>query len=87
MEIYYDNLFKKYISNGYNYKELCSAVHYIVSKVKERNFKDEDGKKIENRYGYFKNSIEYNLKKFETVAEELYSENDLKDFYSDIEGR
>lgn len=73
---YFDNLFQRYISEGKSYKELFSGIHYIVPRVVERNFKDEDGNKIENKYGYFKNALESNFKKFE-IADEIWAETDL----------
>lgn len=84
---YYDNLFQKYLSEGHNYKELYSAIHYIVPRVMSRNFIDEDGNEITNKYGYFKNSVESNFRRFESYSKDLYSEDDYKDFWNDFEGR
>lgn len=84
---YYDNLFQKYLSEGHNYKELYSAIHYIVPRVMSRNFIDEEGNEITNKYGYFKNSVESNFRRFESYSKDLYSEDDYKDFWDDFEGR
>lgn len=84
---YYDNLFKQYLSEGRNYKELYSAIHYIVPRVINRNFVDEEGKEITNKYGYFKNAIESNFRKLESYSEELYSDDRFSSFYDDFEGR
>lgn len=75
---YYDNLFEKYLSEGKNYKEIYSALHYIVPRVLSRNFIDESGKEITNKYGYLKNSIESNWKKFESLPKDLYSDSDFE---------
>lgn len=86
---YFDELFKDYLSNGYSHIELLGAIHYIVPRVITRCFKDENGKFIENKYGYFKTSLESNFEKLRNRSIDLYSdsynEEFLKDF--DIEGR
>lgn len=78
--IYFDYLFSNYLLNGKTYKELFSAIHYIAPRVVERKFIDEDGNKIVNRYGYFKNAIESNFTKLENLGKDLYDENFFKDF-------
>ena len=40
-----------------SYKDLVQIIHYIVPRVVNRNFKDEDGNYIKNKFGYFKNAI------------------------------
>lgn len=69
----FDNLFTNYLQNGYSYRDLFSAIHYIAPKVIEREFLDEYGEKIENKYGYFKTSIESNFRKLENLSKELYN--------------
>lgn len=59
----FDKLFNDYLANGKSYMELFVAIHYIVLRIISRNFIDEDGNKIANKYGYFKNSLESNFKK------------------------
>lgn len=50
-ELYlYDSLFKEYINNGYTYKRLLKVVTYVVKKVSERNYKDEHGELINDKY-------------------------------------
>lgn len=84
---YYDNLFQNYLSDGHNYKELYSAIHYIVPRVMGRNFIDEEGNEITNKYGYFKNAVESNFKKFESYSQELYTDDYCQSILDDIEGR
>lgn len=72
----FDSLFEKEIIKGHNAKELFSAIHYIVPRVIERDFKDEDGRKIENVYGYFKNALESNFEKLNNMNEEQLFEDD-----------
>ena len=36
-------------------------LHYIISRVIDRNFIDENGEKIINKFGYLKNSILNNI--------------------------
>ncbi len=88
--IFYDSLFDKYINNGNSYTDIYSAIHYIVPRVIDRNFIDDDGKNIMNKFGYFKAAMESNFKKLNRYKEEL-SDDDSSfwDNYeiSDIEGR
>jgi len=72
----FDDLFNEYISEGFTYGKLLNSINYIVSRVKKRNFKDETGKEIKNKYGYFKNSFESNMSKFENMPDELYPDKD-----------
>lgn len=72
----FDDLFNNYLSNGYTFGEIISSIHYIVPRVVNRKFKDEDGNEIKNKYGYFKNSFESNISKFNNMPDELYPELD-----------
>lgn len=78
--VFYDSLFEKYINNDIEYADLYSAIHYITPRVIKRNFIDENGNLITNKYGYFKSSVESNLKKFETL-DELWPEDDNNLFW------
>ena len=72
----FDDLFNKYLNDGYTFGEIISSIHYIVPRVGNRKFKDEDGNEIKNKYGYFKNSFEFNISKFNNMPDELYPELD-----------
>ena len=50
---YYDNLFEKLLQEGHSYKNLITMTHYIVSRVVSKNFIDEAGNKVENKFGFF----------------------------------
>ncbi len=78
--IYFDYLFSNYLLNGKTYKELFSAIHYIVPRVVDRDFIDEDGNKIINKYGYFKNALESNFQKLDNLGKDLYDDDFWKDF-------
>lgn len=80
--IFYDCLFEKYIKNNITYTDLYSAIHYIAPRVINRNFIDEDGNEITNKYGYFKSSVESNFRRFEQ-PEELWPEDDNDPFWDD----
>ena len=82
---YFDNLFNKYLLDGKTYKELFSAIHYIVPRVKSRQFIDEEGKEIKNRFGYLKSSIESNIRKLNSYNEELCPEDDNSSFGDNYE--
>lgn len=72
----FDDLFNKYLENGYTFGEIISSIHYIVPRVINRKFKDEDRNEIKNKYGYFKNSFESNISKINNMPDELYPEID-----------
>lgn len=72
---YYDNLFEKFLKNN-SYNELMTIIHYIVPRVINRKFCDEDGNLIDNKYGYLKSAIENNLKKISTLLDELWNLDD-----------
>ena len=62
---FYDSLFKDYQLRGYSDLDIYSVIHYVVSKVKKNNFRDENGDEISNKFGYLKSSMASNFKKFE----------------------
>ena len=74
---YYDKLFENLLYDGNEYKDLIQIIHYIVPRVINRNFKDEEGNIRENKYGYFKNSIESNIRRLS--EEDLWDDKDLSD--------
>ena len=84
----FEKLFKNYLKEGHNYKELFSAINYIVPRVVSRDFLDENGEKICNKVGYFKNAIDTNFKKLENLSKELYTDDDnfWNDFDLEIKG-
>ena len=47
--------------NEHEVKEIFTILHYIIPRVLERNFVDENGEKIANKFGYLKNSILNNI--------------------------
>ena len=59
---------------------MFSAIHYIVPRVVDRDFIDEDGNKIINKYGYFKNALESNFQKLDNLGKDLYDDDFWKDF-------
>ena len=81
---YFDSLFEKYLENGYKYRELYQAIYYIVPRVISRNFIDEDGNDIINKYGYFKSSIELNFEKLNNYSKNI-EEADSKGLWDDFE--
>ena len=57
---YYDDLFEKLLEDN-SYRDLMTMIHYIVPRVISNKFKDEDGKEIKNKFGYFKNAINQSI--------------------------
>lgn len=80
----FDDLFDKLIDEGNTYKDLLTITHYIIKRVKERNFVDEYDNEIKNKYGYFKSSIISNINKFKNYSEDLYSDDEY-DWLNDFE--
>ncbi len=80
---YYDKLFEQLLEDGNSYKDLVQIVHYIIPRVVNRKFKDENGNSINNKYGYFKTAIESNLYKLKNPIENLWDFDD--EFYDEIE--
>lgn len=78
---YYDNFFEELLSNDSSYKDLIKIIHYIVPRVIINGFKDENGNKIENKFGYFKNSIINNINKLKFLdnlyLDDLWNEYDI----------
>lgn len=72
-------MFEELLEDDNSYKDLLCVIHYIVPRVVKRNFEDEEGNPINNKYGYFKNSIESNLHKLKNPIENLW------DFEDDFE--
>lgn len=70
---YYDKLFNQLLEEDNSYQDLIQIIHYIVQRVVKRNFKDEDGNVIENKFGYFKNAIISNINKLNMNIEDLYN--------------
>ena len=84
---YYDKLFEQLLEEDNSYKDLIQIIHYIVSRVVDRKFKDEDGNVIENKFGYFKNSILSNIHRLNIVIDNLWEDDELDSLYNfdDIE--
>ena len=79
---YYDKLFNQLLEEDNSYRDLIQIIHYIVPRVVKRNFKDEDGNVIENKFGYFKNAIISNINKLNINIEDLWDEEELEDLYN-----
>lgn len=58
----YNKLFNKLLEE-YNYEDLIVITYYIADHVVKRNFLDEEGNVIENKFGYFKMSMLNNINK------------------------
>lgn len=74
-------MFNKLLEEDNSYQDLIQIIHYIVPRVVRRGFKDEDGNIIENKYGYFKNAIESNIRKLNTNIENLWGEDEYNLWY------
>ena len=82
---YYDKLFEDLLSEGNSYKDLVQIIHYIIPRVVNRKFKDDDGNDINNKYGYFKNAIISNINKLNYEYEDLWGEDEYDWLNDDLE--
>ena len=81
---YYDDLFKELLQDN-SYKDLVQIIHYIVPRVVNRQFKDEDGNYIKNKFGYFKNAIIGNINRLNIETDDLWdNRDDLIELYENI---
>ena len=83
---YYDELFEDLLKSGNTYKDLITIVNYVVSRVLDRKFIDEEGCHIKNKFGYLKNAINSNIYKLNNPinSEDLFNPDDY-DWLNDEE--
>ena len=77
----YNKLFNKLLEE-YNYEDLIVITYYIAYHVVKRNFLDEEGNVIENKFGYFKNSIYTNINK--VINNEIEWDDDIGWFEENV---
>ena len=53
---------------------LVQIVHYIIPRVFDRKFRDEEGNFITNKFGYFKSSIIGNINRLNLDLDDLWGE-------------
>ena len=81
----YDKFFENLLIE-YETKDLLIILHYIIARVLDHDFVDENGEKIANKFGYLKNSILNNIDRLKN--NELEWDEELgwfKDVEEDIE--
>ena len=80
-QIFYYGVSIDLLNKNNSYKDLLCIIHYIVPRIVKRKFKDENDNLIENKYGYFKNAIESNIRKLNTNIENLWGEDEYNLWY------
>ena len=75
----YDDFFEELLKDN-SYRELIRVFNYVTSKVIERDFIDEEGYEIKNKFGYLKSSMISNINRFRNMPDELYSDNDIENY-------
>ena len=75
----YDDLFEELLKDN-SYRELIRVFNYVTSKVMERDFIDEEGYEIKNKFGYLKSSMISNINRFKNMPDELYSDDDIENY-------
>jgi hypothetical protein len=73
---FYESLFDDYEDRGYSKVDIYTVIHYIVPRVIKNDFKDENGEKITNKFGYLKSSMSSNFRKLNNMNTPLYPEDD-----------
>ncbi len=80
MQLYqYDDFFEELLKDN-SYRELIRVFNYVTSKVMERDFIDEEGYEIKNKFGYLKSSMISNINRFKNMPDELYSDDDIENY-------
>lgn len=72
----YDDLFEDLLEEN-SFRDLIRVFNYVTSRVIERNFIDEEGYEIKNKFGYLKSSIISNINCINNMPDELYSDDDF----------
>lgn len=94
-KVYYDNLFEEVLEEN-DFKDIAIISHYIISRVVDRKFRDEDNNIIQNKFGYYKESLLSNIRKMKNNEiewddelgwfKELEEANEINnDFYDDYD--
>ena len=75
------DVFEYHFNNGYVLISLITISNYICKRVINNNFKDENGLSIDNKYGYFKNSMlsNINLLAGRKENDELWSDEHIEE--------
>ena len=79
-----------------DFKDIAIISHYIISRVIDRKFRDEDNNMIQNKFGYYKEALLSNIRKMKNNEiewddelgwfKELEEFNELNnDFYDDYD--
>src|SRR5574344_2091213 len=76
---YYDNMFEKLLDEENSYKDLLIISDYVVNKVNNNDFKDEEGNYIKNKFGYLKEAINANIRRMNIDIDDLWGLNDIDD--------
>ena len=77
----YNKLFDKLKEEGCTYNSLLNSIYYIVPKVLERKFIDENGELIQDKFKYLQSSIISNNKKLKEINKMRNSNKGLWDNY------
>lgn len=73
---YYDNMFEKLLDEENSYKDLLIISDYVVNKVNNNDFKDEEGNYIKNKFGYLKEAINANIRRMNIDFDDLWGTDD-----------
>lgn len=79
---YFESLFFDLLKQGRSYNELLGSIYYIVPKIVNRKFLDEEGSQIKDKRLYFKSALKRNLQKLDEINN---TQDDDKDFWDDFE--
>ena len=66
----YNDFFEELLENGHSYRELLDDCSYVISKVQSRNYLDENGNQIKDKFNYLKSSILARISRLNYLNEE-----------------
>ncbi len=73
---YYDKMYDDLLDDDNSYRDLLIISDYVVSRVIKRDFKDDDGNVIKNKFGYLKEGIYVNIRRSHLDLDDLWGLND-----------
>ncbi|MDO5569015.1 MAG: hypothetical protein Q4G04_02745 [bacterium] len=73
---YYDKMYENLLDEENSYKDLLIISDYVVNKVNNNDFKDEEGNYIRNKFGYLKEAINANIRRMNIDFDNLWGIDD-----------
>ena len=85
---FYDAFFDSLLEKGYSMNDINIKIDYVINKLNQRNFKDEKGDDIKNRFKYLSSSIWNNFKRDQAIddieEDGLFNPDNYEDLFDAI---